>query len=115
MRAACYRSGVAAILDNVRARPAVPSVLVAVAIDDAVAVVQITVDPAGRASRVDVVADPPTPGARSRGSHRHGDDGADLRPLRPLKPRYLLDGNENVAPSRTPADGQRWVIVLRFV
>lgn len=85
----------AAILDNVRARPAVPSVLVAVAIDDAVAVVQITVD--------------------SRGPHRHGDDRADLRPLRPLKPRYLLDGNENVAPSRTPAEGQRWVIVLRFV
>ena len=28
---------------------------------------------------------------------------------------YFEDGNENVAPSRTPAEGQRWVMVLRFV
>ena len=29
--------------------------------------------------------------------------------------RHFVDGNENTAPSRTPADGQRCVIVLRFV
>ena len=28
---------------------------------------------------------------------------------------YFVDGNEKIAPSRTPADGQRWVIVFRFV
>lgn len=30
-------------------------------------------------------------------------------------PCYFTDGNENTAPSRTPADGQRCVIVFRFV
>lgn len=29
--------------------------------------------------------------------------------------RQRLDGKLNTVPSRTPADGQRWVIVLRFV
>lgn len=28
---------------------------------------------------------------------------------------YFTDGNEKTAPSRTPADGQRCVIVFRFV
>ena len=28
---------------------------------------------------------------------------------------YFVDGNENIAPSRTPAEGQRCVIVLRLV
>jgi hypothetical protein len=28
---------------------------------------------------------------------------------------YLLLGKLNIAPSRTPADGQRWVMVLRLV
>ena len=28
---------------------------------------------------------------------------------------YLLLGKLNMVPSRTPAEGQRWVMVLRFV
>lgn len=28
---------------------------------------------------------------------------------------YFVDGNENTAPSRTPAEGQRCVMVFRFV
>ena len=32
-----------------------------------------------------------------------------------LERRYFVDGNEKMAPSRTPADGQRCVIVFRFV
>lgn len=28
---------------------------------------------------------------------------------------YFIVGIEKLAPSRTPADGQRWVMVLRFV
>lgn len=29
--------------------------------------------------------------------------------------RYLLLGKLNIVPSRTPAEGQRWVMVLRLV
>ena len=32
-----------------------------------------------------------------------------------LRRAYFVDGNEKTAPSRTPADGQRCVMVFRFV